>query len=154
MKINENVIQELICQAQKDAPNETCGYLLGTDDMVAQAGDDRALFFGVGRELVVSTPGEFTSGYSVAKFRNAYSNGDTPHNNKFVDIDYFLMRSAEAYLNAAEASVQLGKSSTEIIDILTPLMQKRLNATALATTTTAMSAMDHDQLLQEVLQPT
>ena len=29
MKINENVIQELIRQAQQDAPNETCGYLLG-----------------------------------------------------------------------------------------------------------------------------
>ena len=36
MKINENVIQELICQAQKDAPNETCGYLLGTDDTVTE----------------------------------------------------------------------------------------------------------------------
>ena len=66
------------------------------------------------------------------------------------DENVCSFRSAEAYLNAAEASVQLGKSSTEIIDILTPLMQKRLNATALATTTTAMSAMDHDQLLQEV----
>jgi len=30
MKINENVIEELICQARQDAPNETCGYLLGT----------------------------------------------------------------------------------------------------------------------------
>ncbi len=85
---------------------------MGTDDMVAQAGDDRALFFGVGRELVVSTPGEFTSGYSVAKFRNAYSNGDTPHNNKFVDIDYFLMRSAEAYLIAAEADARLHNNVT------------------------------------------
>ena len=30
MKINENVIEELIIQARQDAPNETCGYLLGT----------------------------------------------------------------------------------------------------------------------------
>ena len=36
MNINENVIQELIAQAQKDAPNETCGYLLGTDDTVTE----------------------------------------------------------------------------------------------------------------------
>ena len=36
MKINENVIQELISQAQKDAPNETCGYLLGVDDTVTE----------------------------------------------------------------------------------------------------------------------
>lgn len=36
MKINENVIQELIRQAQQDAPNETCGYLLGQDDTVTE----------------------------------------------------------------------------------------------------------------------
>lgn len=66
------------------------------------------------------------------------------------DENVCSFRSAEAYLNAAEASVQLGKSSTEIIDILTPLMQKRLNATALTTTVTAMSSMTQDQLLQEV----
>ena len=32
MIIPQNVINELIAQAQKDAPNETCGYLLGTPD--------------------------------------------------------------------------------------------------------------------------
>jgi proteasome lid subunit RPN8/RPN11 len=29
MKIPQNIIEELIAQAQKDAPNESCGYLLG-----------------------------------------------------------------------------------------------------------------------------
>ena len=29
MKIPQNVIEELIVQAQKDAPDESCGYLLG-----------------------------------------------------------------------------------------------------------------------------
>ena len=66
------------------------------------------------------------------------------------DENVCSFRSAEAYLNAAEASVQLGKSATEIIDILTPLMQNRLNASALATTTSAMATMNQDQLLQEV----
>ena len=32
MTIPQNIIDELIAQAQKDAPNETCGYLLGTAD--------------------------------------------------------------------------------------------------------------------------
>ena len=32
MKIPQNIIDELIAQAQKDAPNESCGYLLGTAD--------------------------------------------------------------------------------------------------------------------------
>ena len=29
MKIPQNIIEELIVQARKDAPNESCGYLLG-----------------------------------------------------------------------------------------------------------------------------
>jgi proteasome lid subunit RPN8/RPN11 len=32
MTIPQHVIDEMIAQAQKDAPNETCGYLLGTAD--------------------------------------------------------------------------------------------------------------------------
>lgn len=36
MRINQNVIAEMIAQAQKDAPNETCGYLLGADDVVTE----------------------------------------------------------------------------------------------------------------------
>ena len=37
MKIPLNVIEELISQAQLDAPNETCGYLLGTDNGDSEA---------------------------------------------------------------------------------------------------------------------
>lgn len=36
MKINADVIQELIKQAQQDAPNESCGYLLGNDGVVTE----------------------------------------------------------------------------------------------------------------------
>ena len=36
MKIPQTIIDELIAQAQQDAPNETCGYLLGTS---GQEGD-------------------------------------------------------------------------------------------------------------------
>ena len=36
MKIPQNVIEELIAQAQKDAPDESCGYLLGTGDEVIE----------------------------------------------------------------------------------------------------------------------
>jgi hypothetical protein len=92
---------------QNDAPE------VAAADMTALAGDDRALFFGVGRTLVVTTPTEFTSGYSVAKFRNAYSSGAASHHNKFPDVDYFLMRSAEAYLIAAEADARLHNGVTQ-----------------------------------------
>lgn len=36
MKIEQYVINQLIEQAQKDAPLETCGYLLGRDDTVLE----------------------------------------------------------------------------------------------------------------------
>ena len=70
------------------------------------ANDNRALFYGKGRTLEVTKPSEFTSGFSVGKFRNTYSTGANPHNSQFVDTDYFLMRAAEAYLIAAEADLR------------------------------------------------
>ena len=36
MNIPPSVIKELISQAEKDAPHESCGYLLGTDDEVVE----------------------------------------------------------------------------------------------------------------------
>ncbi|MBQ7420644.1 MAG: M67 family metallopeptidase [Prevotella sp.] len=36
MVISEKVINELIEQARKDAPNESCGYLLGADNLVTE----------------------------------------------------------------------------------------------------------------------
>ena len=36
MKIEQHVIDDLIRQAQQDAPNESCGYLLGTGDTVTE----------------------------------------------------------------------------------------------------------------------
>lgn len=80
--------------------------------MAAAAGDDRALFFGIDRKLVAETPTEFTDGYSVGKFRNTYASGGSPHNSQFIDTDFFLMRSAEAYLIAAEADARLNGGTT------------------------------------------
>lgn len=37
MKINDDVIKVMIDQAKKDAPIETCGYLLGKDDTVTES---------------------------------------------------------------------------------------------------------------------
>ena len=76
------------------------------------AGDDRALFFGIGREQKVTTPTEYTSGFAVGKFRNTYAGEGAPHNSQFIDTDYFLMRSAEAYLIAAEADARLNGGTT------------------------------------------
>ncbi|MBO6005984.1 MAG: M67 family metallopeptidase [Paludibacteraceae bacterium] len=36
MNIPQNIIDELIAQARKDAPNESCGYLMGNGDDVTE----------------------------------------------------------------------------------------------------------------------
>lgn len=36
MKIHDDVMQAMIAQARKDAPVETCGYLLGKNDVVTE----------------------------------------------------------------------------------------------------------------------
>lgn len=83
-----------------DAPNGT------VTEILAAARDDRALFWGKDRTLNAETPTEFTSGFSVAKFSNVYSDGGTPHSSQFVDMDFYLMRVAEAYLTYAEATAR------------------------------------------------
>lgn len=94
------------------------------EDMVKAAKDDRALFYGIDRTQEVTTTTEFTNGFSVAKYRNTYTTGATGHSSQFVDADFFLMRSAEAYLIAAEASKRLGNNdAASYINVL----RKRAN---------------------------
>ena len=62
---------------------------------------------------------------------------------------YCSFRSAEAYLTAAEAAAQLN-DLTGAIDLLKPLLQKRLNATAYQNALDLMAPMDQSQLLQEI----
>lgn len=62
---------------------------------------------------------------------------------------YCSFRSAEAYLTAAEAAAQLGQLSTAI-DLLKPLLQKRLNTTSYNEALTLMAPMNQSQLLQEI----
>ena len=89
-----------------DAPQVTIS------GMVAAANDERALFHGKDRSLTCETWNEFTSGYSCGKFRNTYTTGAAGHNSQFVDMDFFLMRSAEAYLISAEADARLNGGTT------------------------------------------
>lgn len=91
-----------------DAPN------VNTADMVVAAGDDRALLWGVDRvnDIPEGTTGEYTNGFAVAKFSNRYSTGASSHSSQFMDADFFLMRSAEAYLIFAEADARLNGGAT------------------------------------------
>ena len=107
------------------------------------AGDDRALFYGIDRELVVSTPTEYTSGYSVGKYRNTYAGNGSPHNSQFIDTDFFLMRSAEAYLIAAEADARINGGTT------TTAGAGYVNAIRQRANTTTLGSYSLDQILDE-----
>lgn len=72
------------------------------------ANDDRAIFWGVDHTLSVFPNDGFSHGVVTPKWNNNYSNGGTPHDAGDVDIDFFLLRVAEAYLNAAEAALHTG----------------------------------------------
>lgn len=113
------------------------------DDMVVAAGDDRALFFGIDRTLSAEIPNEFASGYSVGKFRNTYSTGATPHSTNFPDADYFLMRSAEAYLIAAEADARQNGGTTSSTGA------GYINALRQRANTNTLSQYTLDQILDE-----
>lgn len=96
---------------EKFFPNGDVPYAT-IEETAQKAHDDRALFHGLDRNLSAEVPGDFAYGFSVGKFRNSYSTGATPHSTNFPDADYFLMRSAEAYLIAAEADARLNGGST------------------------------------------
>lgn len=73
--------------------------------------DDRAIFWGKDHTLSVMPNSEFSQGITTPKWNNNYSNGGTPHDAENVDIDFFLLRAAEAYLNAAEAALHTGDAT-------------------------------------------
>ena len=73
--------------------------------------DDRAIFWGKNHTLSVYPNDAFSSGIVTPKWNNNYSNNGVPHDNENVDIDFYLLRVAEAYLNAAEAALHVGDAS-------------------------------------------
>ena len=62
---------------------------------------------------------------------------------------YCSFRSAEAYLTAAEALVELGKTSDAIAQLM-PLLNKRLDSSALQNAQNLMLGMSQEELLQEI----
>lgn len=81
-------------------------------NMAIAAGDDRALLWGKDRLLNNEDVSTFNNGFSVAKFVNFKTDGSAGHSSQFVDMDFFLLRVAEAYLTYAEADARLHGNKT------------------------------------------
>jgi len=98
-------------------------------DVAAAAGDDRAIFDSRGRTLNNEDVSTFKSGYGVAKFTNLTATGAITHSGQFPDMDYFMMRVAEAYLTFAEAQARLngGATNSEAANAINAL-RSRANA--------------------------
>lgn len=99
------------------------------------ANDDRALFWGVNHTLELGNNTDFDHGIPTVKWNNNYSTGATPHDTYAVDTDFFLFRLAEAYLNAAEAEIQLNGSMSTKAKGYMDAIRKRAHAATKSTYT-------------------
>ncbi len=75
--------------------------------------DKRALFFTEGQSKEINNVGDYSNGYAVTKFRNITSTGAQGSDVGFVDTDFPLFRSADAYLMLAEAAKRGGGKDAE-----------------------------------------
>lgn len=104
-----------------------------TSDIRSLGIDDRALFWGKGssndkRTLDLGDNSSFYQGITTTKWNNNYSTGATPHDSYNVDTDFFLLRVAEAYLNAAEAEMHLNGENSKVAKGYIDELRKRANA--------------------------
>lgn len=76
------------------------------------ATDKRAMFYTADRTVTTDEITEFFNGYSVMKYKNITSTGELGTNNLHMDIDFPLLRVAEAYLIYAEAVLRGGSGGT------------------------------------------
>lgn len=94
---------------------------ISTKDVIAAAGDDRAMFYaGVGggvRELSVSHITAFLNGLSIVKWTNYRTDGAVGNNENYYDTDIPLFRYAEVLLTRAEANFRLGHPELAVPDI-------------------------------------
>ena len=99
---------------------------ISTADVVAQAKDDRALFYmgigGCSGKARTLTPGDAITGplngASFVKWTNFHADGTPQHHQNFSDTDFPLFRLAEIYLTRAEAKYRLNRSQDGLADIL------------------------------------
>lgn len=122
---------------------------ISTADVVAQAKDDRALFYmgigGCSDKVRTLTPGDAITGplngASFVKWTNLHADGTAQHHQNFSDTDFPMFRLAEIYLTRAEAKYRLNGSQDGKADILE--VQDRANRQIKA------SSVDEQTLIDE-----
>ena len=122
---------------------------ISTADVVAQAKDDRALFYmgigGCSDKVRTLTPGDAITGplngASFVKWTNLHADGTAQHHQNFSDTDFPMFRLAEIYLTCAEAKYRLNGSQDGLADILE--VQDRANRQIKA------SSVDEQTLIDE-----
>ena len=122
---------------------------ISTADVVAQAKDDRALFYmgigGCSDKVRTLTPGDAITGplngASFVKWTNLHADGTAQHHQNFSDTDFPMFRLAEIYLTRAEAKYRLNGSQDGLADILE--VQYRANRQIKA------SSVDEQTLIDE-----
>ena len=121
---------------------------ISTADVVAQAKDDRALFYmgigGCSDKVRTLTPGDAITGplngASFVKWTNLHADGTAQHHQNFSDTDFPMFRLAEIYLTRAEAKYRLNGSQDGLEDI--KKVQDRAHRTAKATTVDDQTLID------------
>lgn len=124
---------------EKFFPNGVPGNADLTD--LSTVGDERALFFAKDRTMEITAVDQFTQGFSVAKFTNKAVDPNYPTDSKYPDTDIPFLRTAEAYLTYAEASLRAGGNQAEALDAVNTL---RLRANA-----ELFTSIDLDKVLDE-----
>ena len=122
---------------------------ISTADVVAQAKDDRALFYmgigGCSEKVRTLTPGDAITGplngASFVKWTNLHADGTAQHHQNFSDTDFPMFRLAEIYLTRAEAKYRLNGSQDGLADI--QYVQERANRQIKA------SSVDEQTLIDE-----
>ena len=106
--------------------------------------DDRAIFWGVGKDLECfpNDATGFQHGLTSPKWSNNYASGGTPHGTEDVDIDFFLLRKAEAYLNAAEADMHISGESSPKAKQYLDLIRSRAHVTTTISNYTLNDVLD------------
>lgn len=89
--------------------------------------DKRAMFFTNDRKITTDEISDFKDGFSVMKYKNISTDGILGSNIDHMDIDFPLLRAAEAYLIYAEAVLR-GSSNGTISEALGYVNQIRTRA--------------------------